>query len=362
MSRMSEILLVAGLVILLCGPSVALSQTAVMQSGCARTMPQIDGQLENLWLTEAHHENITGLILKDSALQQGLGNTDLYVMNDGRYLYLALVMTTEPGFCGQLCHASPTGQRVTPQPPALAQDVTVVLTDLILHFEDDGERFRYDESGDEGAFGVMATWPDLWELMTSDQGSFQLVPHWSWRGTRGGPREPDEECGYGLVLYPPYVEIAARAEYGGGGASSPGSGRIVLELRIDLVESPLNLTAGECFRGLLITMSRVGVADGAEYESPSGVLDPAVWAAQNEVAAGMWPSYADLMSCVQEKQLPPIEESCDWYMPCFGEVCLNPCAAEEEQEEFVPEPGTVLLLGSGLMGLAGYASLRRRRR
>lgn len=34
----------------------------------------------------------------------------------------------------------------------------------------------------------------------------------------------------------------------------------------------------------------------------------------------------------------------------------------EEEAGFVPEPGTILLLSSGLMGLAGYAGLRRRAR
>jgi len=69
---------------------------------------------------------------------------------------------------------------------------------------------------------------------------------------------------------------------------------------------------------------------------------------------------------------PPTEPGCDvkiegwvsWpgdveageYLADFGTICLNPC-----EVEFVPEPGSILLLGSGLMGLAGYATLRWRR-
>jgi hypothetical protein len=44
---------------------------------------------------------------------------------------------------------------------------------------------------------------------------------------------------------------------------------------------------------------------------------------------------------------------------CFG---IAWGALEIIEPEFVPEPGTIMLLGSGLMGLAGYATLRWRAR
>jgi hypothetical protein len=46
----------------------------------------------------------------------------------------------------------------------------------------------------------------------------------------------------------------------------------------------------------------------------------------------------------------------------FTILLAEDCTPEQVEEEFVPEAGTVMLLGGGLAGLAGYATLRWRTR
>lgn len=128
-----------------------------------------------------------------------------------------------------------------------------------------------------------------------------------------------------------YNELNTMAEEGWCASTRPapgywralGRGSANWEVRVDLSASSLQAAPGDCVY--------LGVYVGSEEQFDE---EPLV------LGAGEWPEG------IFGGDMPDV----------LGQVCLA------EEREFVPEPGSIALLATGLAGLGGYATLRWRSR
>jgi hypothetical protein len=189
--------------------------------------------------------------------------------------------------------------------------------------------------------------PDWWSgdfsLQFTDEGNTRDN---MWHAEDCGPPLPlegdfvaGEVHGVGLVP-PPGVDFHPWSE-AGDCVLGPNTGvdfdaapdGLAWEMRVDLDTSQLDKVApGECFRfGSQLQLEGCELGTGCSPLGGNWFHREVAWPEGSTI--GEWPD-------------------------TLGTLCLNPCEADEA--EFVPEPGTILLMGSGLAGLAGYVALRRK--
>ena len=343
MERASKILLIVGLVMLLAAPVVAFDGRPTKPSGWTGVAPVIDTVYEEAW-ENAHVEDITfGL---DAGASVDLEPVTLWMMNDAGHLYLALVDPRGAVGVGE----------VEAQVDGLMSLFWVIFEDDPPPWEWNATEWPPSRMPDEGWFWILGRFSDNFDGLEAQTLDTESVP--IFIGRVGGDQASFEHCFGGLEVPADGVESAfgfGLPDMAGGGF---GSGTHIHEVAIDLEDSALDAAPGTCFRGAFVALDLTGLGltqeellERAELGPTLGLID----AANATPLHGLWPE--DLLNCFGAPGAQNDGVDCDLCIFWHGEICLA-----GPPEPFVPEASTMILFGSGLASLAGYASLRLRAR